>query len=97
MDRDDFERARRKYLATHWGRSGPAQLRRLRVADPFDDPPVELGELVAVLYRTRKGTDSELVDYDHGFKRTRPRLCFNDGGLIIAGGSYRVTWRGIVG
>jgi uncharacterized protein DUF6496 len=56
------------------------------------------GELLGVVYRTRKGSDpAEGVDYDHDFEKTRPRLAHGKGGLVIVGGSYKVTERGIVG
>ena len=59
-------------------------------------PSVELGELVAVVYRTKKGADTVLTDYTHEFAHPRPRLAYNESGLLIAGGAYRVEVRGIV-
>lgn len=59
---------------------------------------IDRGELLGVVYRTRKGADpSEGVDYDHDFEKTRPRLAHGKGGIVIVGGSYKVTERGIVG
>lgn len=97
MKREDFDHAAREYVKTHWGLRGPVTSRRLRVPNPFAETPVEMGSLVAVVYRTRKGLDHELVDYEHEFERPLPRLCFTSAGLIIAGGGYRVDPRGIVG
>jgi hypothetical protein len=49
-----------------------------------------------VVYRTKKGGDQVLTDYEHEFSHPRPRLAYNESGLIIAGGKYRVEERGIV-
>ena len=93
--------ARAEYKKTHWGEAGPRAARRLRVPDVRPSTTlVELGELVAVTYRTRKGGDVRTVNYHHDFKASdRPVLAYSaDGkGLYIAGGSYRVTERGIEG
>jgi hypothetical protein len=59
-------------------------------------PSVKLGELVVVVYRTKKGDDVELTDYTHEFERPRPRLAYNESGLVIAGGRYRIEKSGIV-
>lgn len=93
--------ARAEYEKTHWGETGSRASRRLRVPDVSPRITlVELGELVAVTYRTRKGGDVRVVNYHHDFKASdRPVLAYSsDGkGLYIAGGSYRVTERGIEG
>ena len=65
-------------------------MRKLSAADPS----VELGDLVAVVYR--KGQDKVLTDYEHEFEHPRPRLAYNERGLVIAGGGYRVEERGTV-
>ena len=70
-------------------------MQKLSAADPRI-PSVELGELVSITYRTKKGDDVELTDYEHEFRGPRPRLAYNESGLIIAGGRYRVEPRGIV-
>ena len=88
--------AKKQYKRDHWGRVGDEKVRRLLAADP-NVPSVELGELVAVVYRTRKGDDKVLTDYEHEFSTPRPRLAYNEGGLLICGGRYRVETRGIVG
>jgi hypothetical protein len=49
-----------------------------------------------VVYRTKKGADQVQTDYEHEFAHPRPRLAYNESGLIIAGGKYRVETRGIV-
>ena len=64
--------------------------RELLAADPRI-PGVELGELVAVVYRTPRG------EHRHEFRHPRPRLAYNEGGLLLAGGAaYRLDARGIV-
>ena len=67
-----------------------ATARKLSAADPRI-PCVELGELVAVIYRTATG------EHRHDFRRARPRLAHNPSGLVIAGGEYRVEASKIVG
>jgi hypothetical protein len=87
--------ALKQYERDHWGLKGAEKVRKLSAADP-SIPSVELGELVMVVYRTKKGTDQVLTDYEHEFAHPRPRLAYNESGLIIAGGKYRVEERGIV-
>jgi hypothetical protein len=48
-------------------------VQKLSAADPRI-PSVELGELISVTYRTKKGDDVELTDYTHDFRGPRPRL-----------------------
>lgn len=86
-----------KYREVHWGEKGPVAERRRQVPNPHDLPLIELGELVSVTYRTKKGGDRTLTDYEHEFEGPLPLLVFNKGGLIIAGGKYKITTRGIVG
>ena len=88
--------ALKQYERDHWGQNGAQKVRKLSAADPRV-PSVELGELVMVVYRTKKGADQVLTDYEHEFEHPRPRLAYNESGLIIAGGKYRVEERGIVG
>jgi len=87
--------ALKQYERDHWGQKGAEKVRKLSAADP-SIPSVELGELVMVVYRTKKGADQVLTDYEHEFAHPRPRLAYNESGLIIAGGKYRVEMRGIV-
>jgi hypothetical protein len=84
-----------QYKRDHWGQPGPRGVRAYAAADPRL-LSIELGELVAVVYRTRKGGDRELTDYSHEFSRPRPVLSYNRTGLVIAGGKYHVEERGIV-
>ncbi len=94
-----YERARAAYKETHWGRP-QTQIIKTRVVDPSAGPLVVLGELTDISYQTRKGREPVTI-YTHDFGRTLPQLCFvpgvRRGGLVIAGGSYRVEGRGIVG
>lgn len=94
----EVRRAEAEYKRMHWGQEGERGTRAYVAGDPRE-PQVELGELVSITYRTRKGEDMELVDYVHAFKKTRPRLTYvtSSRKLIIAGGTYDVTERGIVG
>lgn len=90
-----IEAALRQYQRDHWGQRGPRGVRGLAAADPRV-LSVELGELVAVVYRTKKGSDRRFTDYEHAFRSPRPILSYNPSGLIIAGGVYHVEPRGIV-
>ena len=89
------EAAVKRYRRDHWGQPGPRGVRGLSAADPRI-LSIELGELVAVIYRTKKGEDTRLTDYEHHFSRPLPLLSYNATGLIIAGGKYHVTERGII-
>lgn len=63
---------------------------------PIPGEVFELGTLSAVTYETTKGR--EHADWEHEFEGERPTLnADRDGNLVILGGSYRVTPRGIVG
>jgi hypothetical protein len=90
-------RARRDFEAFHWGDESTeildAQAPELHEGDVL----VVLGKLRAVEYDTaKKGQDAT---WCHQFDEDdQPRLCATaDGQLVIVGGSYRVTPRGIVG
>jgi hypothetical protein len=85
------------YRLAHWGLGGPVEARNLRVADPYAAELVELGQLVSVVYLTRKAGDSGPTEYEHDFSRPMPVLAFHSGGLVICGGRYRVGMRGIIG
>jgi hypothetical protein len=89
------EAAVKQYRRDHWGEPGPRRVRGLSAADPRI-LSIELGELVSVIYRTKKGGDKRLTDYEHHFSRPLPVLSYNPTGLIIAGGKYHVTERGII-
>jgi hypothetical protein len=86
-----------EYERTHWGQRGKGRIARATAADPRHGTSTALGELVAVVYRTKKGRDRELTDYEHEFEGKRPELVYNDGGLIIAGGDYTIEEGGIDG
>lgn len=86
-----------EYERTHWGRRGRQSVRDGRAADPRYGTAAVLGELVEVVYETRKGDDREVVHYEHAFEGRRPKLAYNAGGLLIVGGDYKVRERGIVG
>lgn len=87
------------YRRTHWGLRGDETPRMLRVAEPRKSGTlVQLGDLVSVVYRTKKLGDSGPTEYEHEFERSLPVLCHDGNGLlVIAGGRYRMTRRGIVG
>ena len=87
----------------HWGdEPTEAAATLVSVVEP-GDIVVAIGELVEVVYRTSKG--GEVFDWVHGFKGERPMLAHvtdksgasRAPSLVITGGSYRVTARGIVG
>jgi hypothetical protein len=89
------------YKGTHWGIASTKST-TLDVPDPRANRAkglIQLGVLVSIVYLTEKGGDGELVEYEHKFDATHPRLAYGskDGKLYIAGGSYRVESRGIVG
>jgi hypothetical protein len=95
---DEDQRALAEYRRTHWGLGGVRRVRELLAPDPTAGTLVELGRLVSVVYETRKLGDLERTEYEHDFgPRGRPILAFNASGLVIVGGRYRVTTRGIVG
>lgn len=100
MSRTSGKAARASYKVTHWGQEGRRGAEALRVARFTDgDALPALGDLVSLVYRTRKGFDVELVEYEHAFATPLPRLVYDpkSGLLLIAGGKYRVGERGIVG
>lgn len=94
-----------EYKRTHWGE---APAKHFVGAAPRIASLAEVGPIARIVYTTRKGGDpaGEIVDYDHKFGGTLPTLlvhrchdprCAEVGQLVIAGGTYRVTDRGIVG
>ena len=91
------EQARADYKDKHWGQEGRQKTIEYDAADPRAGDAVELGELIQIVYRTKKGDDTETVDYVHDFERARPRLAYNSGGLLIAGGTYAILSGGITG
>lgn len=85
-----------EYERTHWGEKGQQRIRRGSAADPRHGTATELGELVQVVYRTKKRGDG-LSEYEHFFEGPRPRLAYNAGGLLVVGGDYTVKKGGITG
>jgi hypothetical protein len=89
--------ARLRYVATHWGLT-PKEFEEATAPDPDAEPLTGLGELIAITYRTHKGHKRGLApDWTHKFEKSRPILAYHSGGLIIVGGDYHVSARGIVG
>jgi hypothetical protein len=93
----DRKRAEREFRKTHWGLSGEKKTRLLRTGNPEAGTLVELGDLVEIVYRTRKLGDAGPQEYQHKFARTLPVLAYHEDRLFICGGTYRIEWRGIVG
>lgn len=89
--------ASREYERTHWGERGKERIRRTGAPDPRYGTATKLGQLVAVVYETRKGGDAEPTEYEHQFEGRRPDLVYNAGGLLIAGGDYTIEEGGIKG
>lgn len=95
MNRRDA--ARVSYIETHWGHPGDIPDQRLRCADPADVHFAVLGTLAAVTYETAKGRFALPELWEHEFLNPRPLLCYSPRSklLLIAGGGYTVTKRGI--
>lgn len=91
-----LRKAKRAYVDTHWGLPGHKGTENLRVAD-VSKAVTLLGVLHRVEYFADKKGDGPSLYY-HDFSSKLPALCFDSRGLLaVAGGSYRVTERGIVG
>lgn len=86
-----------EYERTHWGERGRARVSEARAANPAHGTATKLGKLVKVIYLTTKKGDDAPTEYDHDFEGQLPELVYNDGGLMIAGGSYRIKAGGIDG
>ena len=89
--------ARREYERTHWGEKGRDRVTLSRASNPAHGALTELGQLVSVVYLTKKGGDRELVEYEHEFEKEKPRLAYNAGGLVVVGGTYKIREGGIDG
>lgn len=105
-ERASSRAAQREYERKHWGHKARGVARSLEVVDPSHGSLVELGRLDRVEYVTSKKGDPARATYFHDFEGERPVLAFHvcarsrcpdRGKLVIAGGSYRVEDRGIVG
>lgn len=83
------------YERFHWGKR-PKRILRAELPD-LRQGVYELGELVAVEYRTTKGR--ERATWRHSFDRPRPKLTGTPAGKLgpILGGSAHITERGIEG
>lgn len=88
--------AESRYDSIRWGQEPDGVL-------VVEAPSVAPGETLTVLgtleyveYSGRKNGPDTL--WLHGFKKAKPLLCVNaESRLIVCGGDYRVTERGIVG
>lgn len=99
MARNARELAAESYVSTHWGDPGEWRDRNLRCADPAEVYYAVMGRLHAITYETQKGRYGRLDLWEHEFKRPSPVLCYSPKSklLLIAGGGYTVTARGIEG
>jgi hypothetical protein len=98
MKKNAIDLARKSYVETHWGSSGEMTDQKLRCADP-EEVMVVLGQLDSIVYDTAKGRFSPSELWEHEFGSPRPVLCYSPTSrlLLIAGGRYTVTNRGIEG
>lgn len=89
--------AARQYDRIHWGRR-PDRAVRGDVAEVAPgDIVTEIGVLEEVCYAAAKG-DEPAALWVHPFSSPKPWLCVAaDGKLVIVGGGYSVSARGIVG
>lgn len=87
--------AAKEYEAFHWGRPADATAAWEAPLVRPHDVLTELGELAEIAYETHK---DERAIWVHPFESPRPVLASTaKGRLVVVGGSYRVTRRGIVG
>ena len=90
------KKAAEAFKKFHWGDESSGET---RVDAPrIDETTVlyELWTLASISYVTEKnGTHAE---WSHDFENEEPRLCATpEGQLVIVGGTYTITGRGIVG
>lgn len=95
-DGELLERARKFRKDFHWGIAGRKVVRR-----KVNEPPrvgTQLGELTAVVYRTKKRGE-EANFFHHDFEGRKPKLVMDieNKKLHIVGGDYDVTADGITG
>lgn len=99
MGRNARERAQAEaeYIRAHWGDRGNVPDQELACADPDDLFFTVLGVLTHVTYETKKGRHAPAELWEHEFRRPKPVLCYSPSSkrLLIAGGGYTVTDRGI--
>lgn len=58
------------YRRTHWGQDGRGEVLDCGASPP---PRKQLGELLSIVYATKKGADSEITFYEHEFGEGGPR------------------------
>jgi len=91
----DSARAAKFYEQFHWGDQPRELVESSAGAVGPDTVLVQLGELAEVAYEATKG--GEHAVWVHAFRNPRPVLAYSmTGQLVIAGGGYRVTARGII-
>lgn len=87
--------AAKSYRAFHWGHGADATVQWEAPLVRPHDVLTELGELVEIAYETTKDEQAVWV---HPFEAARPVLASTSKGrLVVVGGSYKITRRGIVG
>jgi len=87
--------ARATKLFTSFRGAQPVEVRRVAIP-PMPRAGLTVGELLGIMYRTER--DGRVENYVHRFKKSaRPILVAAPDGrpLLILGGEYRVTDRGI--
>ncbi len=85
------------YRGTHWGKGGEFKIAKGVAGDPRGGLTL-LGELTEVAYRTDKGGYPRAAGFRHVFEDP-PALTYTrpEGRLVLVGGDYRLTMRGIEG
>lgn len=84
-----------EYTDFHWGNAPDGTAVWAAPMVRPHDVLTELGELAELAYQTTK---DEAAIWCHAFDHPRPVLaCTAAGRLVVVGGSYRITRRGIVG
>jgi hypothetical protein len=92
---DEVERLGAQCDDFRWGDPRCEHVQVVTVPPP-DSIAYELGPLVSVVYEAAKG--GELCEWAHDFQPALPVLAWGDSGrLLILGGDYKVSARGIVG
>ena len=88
--------ARGEFKRFHWGEE-PTDLQEAMAPLVLPDEVLwSLGDLAEIAYEGTK--NGEPAIWVHTFKAQRPVLAYSEHGLlVIVGGDYRVTPRGIVG
>lgn len=87
--------AEKAYSNFHWGAEPDEVIEAEGPTLSRNETLCGLGELVELTYRTSKGDG--LADYRHKFRPERPLLTYKQNGcLIVIGGGYSITARGIV-